>query len=286
MFVFAFTYRNELIQLDFSRLGSKFGDINDIALFMGLGCVLSFSFFLYFRRWLLKITTAILFFAFLFCGFSSASKSFIFILGICLLTQVFLFFGKKKWWLSTIICGVLVALFFLLINLSFMSGFKQRLLDMFSTLTQNEKIDGSNSDLSTIDRLYMFLDGMTMWLRKPVFGYGIQGFFRASSYGGGWSHNHFSETLVSFGIVGAVLFHFGYIRGIHGFVRSEKDNSSKALGILFLFFFVCMFFVALNSQKFYAFLIPLPIAFFENENRGFELPSFLLIIEKRRNKNA
>lgn len=287
MLVFAFTYRIELINLDFSRLGSKFGDINDIALFMGLGCVLSFSLFLYIKKWWARILLAILFLTFIFCGFSSTSKSILFILVICLLTQIFMFFGKKKWWVSLIISGGLVVMFIILINLPFMSSFKQRLLNMFSTLTQDERIDGSNNDLSTIDRLYMFLDGITMWLRKPIFGYGIQGFFRASSYGGGWSHNHFSETLASFGIVGAFFFHFGYVKGAIKFISTpKKQNIHKTLGILFLFFFVSMFFVALNSQKIYAFLIPLPIAFFENEQKQFEIISLPLVVERRKAKNA
>ena len=286
LLVFAFTYRYELIHLQFSRLGSKFGDINDIALFMGLGCVMSFSIFLYAKKWYFKVPCAVLFFAFVLCGFSSSSKSFLFILAICLLTQIFVFFGKKKWWISIFISAGLISLFFIFINLPFMSGFKQRLLDMFSTLTQDQRISGSNTDLSTIDRLNMFLDGMTMWLRKPIFGYGIQGFFRASSYGGGWSHNHFSETLASFGIVGAFLFHFGYVKGICGFFTTKKERMQKMLGILFLFFIICMFFVALNSQKIYAFLIPLPIAFFEKEKKNKEVYSIQLYLDKRKKSNA
>ena len=287
LFVFAYVYRYELMHLQFSRLGSKFGDINDIALFMGLGCVMSFSFFLYAKKWYFKVPCVLLFFVFVLCGLSSSSKSFLFILVICLLTQIFMFFGKKKWWISALISGGLIALFFIVINMPFMSGFKQRLLDMFSTLTQDQRISGSNNDLSTIDRLNMFLDGMTMWLRKPIFGYGIQGFFRASSYGHAWSHNHFSETLASFGIVGAFLFHLGYVKGICGFFVSKKERMQKMLGILFLFFIICMFFVALNSQKIYSFLIPLPIAFFEKEKHIKEILSFPLFLEKRRTiKNA
>ena len=167
-----------------------------------------------------------------------------------------------------------------------MSTFKERFLNMFKTLTRDERINAAGNDISTIDRLNMFVDGITMWLRKPVFGFCIQGFFRASSYGGKWSHNHFSETLASFGIIGAILFHYGYAKGVAGYFKVEKRNLEKSIGILLLFFIVTMFFVALNSQKLYAFMIPLPIALFANEKKAKETNSLTLIIEKKKLKKC
>lgn len=286
LFLFIYQYRSDLIHLNFARLGSAFGDINDIAIFMGLGALISFMLTFYSKKFFLKICNAFILCLFGFCGLSCGSKIFIIIIAITFVVGIFLIFGKKRWWLSLIITCSLIGLFFLVINLPFMIGLKTRFMNMFATLKGEQKIDAgiNGRDLSTIDRVNMFVDGITMWLRKPIFGYGIQGFFRASSYGKGWSHNHISETLASFGLIGAITYHFGFVKGMAGYIKNKKDSYRTMFFMIFIFFIVCMISVALNSEKIYAYLIPLPIAFLTNERQLFEI-KVAPIFKRKEHKN-
>lgn len=286
LILFIFQYRSDLIHLNFARLGSAFGDINDIAIFMGFGAMTAFMFTFYSKKLLFKILNAFILCIFGFCGLSCGSKIFILIVAITFIVGIFFIFGKKRWWLSIIVTCFLVGLFFAAINLPFLVGLKNRFMNMFATLKGEQKVDAgiNGRDLSTIDRVNMFVDGITMWLRKPVLGYGIQGFFRASSYGKGWSHNHISETLASFGLVGAITFHFGFIRGMCGYFKNKKDSYRTIFFMIFIFFIICMISVALNSEKIYAYLIPLPIAFLTNERQLYEL-KLSSIFKRKDHKN-
>jgi O-antigen ligase len=173
---------------------------------------------------------------------------------------IFLFFGKKRFYISLIIVGVSIGIFVLLLNLPFFSTMKDRFLTMFSTLT-NKSIEGTNtSDMSTIGRIQMFQNGVEMFFRKPLFGYGVNGFFVSSSYGGSWSHNHFSETLCSFGLLGTILYHIPFYYSIKGFFDKNRSKNSNISLILICFFVMMMFSVALVSQKIFAYTIGLACA--------------------------
>ena len=50
----------------------------------------------------------------------------------------------------------------------------------------------------------MIVKALEMFIQKPIFGWGIEGFAAHSGFGV-YSHNNYTETLVSFGIVGFIL---------------------------------------------------------------------------------
>lgn len=259
---FIIRYFNELKSLDFDRLGSKFGDDNDIALFHGFGLVCSMYYATKFSKkyFVLNILCILFALLFIFCGFSTGSKIFILILLFAILFYPFAICGKKKWWIALlIICG-LVGMFAILINLPFFDTIKSRFLSFLSTLTGKSIDNETTTELSTINRFDMFLCGMQMWLRKPMFGWGIWGFATFSGRAGGWSHNNISESFCNFGIIGTFLFHFGIGFGIKDYVKSKDKKSLILPFALLIFYIISMLSVALNSQKIYALVIGVVLA--------------------------
>lgn len=255
-FVFIIRYRQNFLTLSWVRLGNTFGDINDISLFFGLGTLISFYYLFFIKKIWIKIVTFIAFLIFFICGMSTGSKIYLFITVLAVIGVIILFF-RKKWWISLLLIASLSLIFLLLLNIPIFSTMKSRFLTMFSTLS-GKNINGvSSNDMSTIGRVQMFEDGIQLFLRRPLFGFGANGFFTFSSYGGGWSHNHFSETLCSFGLVGSVFYHAGFFFCFKS-LKNKKDNFLSFL--ILCSFIVMMFSVALNSQKLYSYLVPIVFA--------------------------
>lgn len=256
LFFFIFKYKRELIHLDFDRIGSKFGDENDVALFLGFGLLCSFYYGVDFHKDTIIFNVFCLFLVLLFglCGFSTGSKIFILISFLCFLYFPFAKCGKKKWWLALLINICLVAVFFALINLPFFSTIKDRFFSFISTLFGKSVGQGKTNELSTINRMDMFCCGMQMWMRKPIFGWGIWGFATFSGRAGGWSHNNISESFCNFGLIGTFLFHFGFIMSFYYFFKSRFKKERMLSFALLLFYVLMMVSVALNSQKLYAYV--------------------------------
>ena len=260
--VFIIKYKDHVISLNFARVGDEFGDLNDIALFLSLGAILSFYFF-FKMRWFFKIPLGLFFFVFTIDGLLTGSKIFILSLLSEIIVCVLLLFQKKKKWIALIVIATVIASFIIIINLPPLADIKKRVDSFFLTLFG--QTNAFSRDYSTETRLLLFIDGIEMFMRKPLFGYGIQGFFSSSSAGFGWSHNNISESLVSFGIVGSILFHYGIVKGIVCFAKGRKNDISNLCFIVVLFFIIAMISVALNSQKIYAFVIGAPVAYLTND---------------------
>lgn len=259
-FLYCFKYKSELMSLNFDRLGRLFGDENDIAIFMSFGLVMSFYAFLESKSFYGKCFSLILFLIFGLCGISSGSKIFILIVLVCCCLIIFLHFGLKKWWASVLVFCIFIGMFVFLIRMPFFETLRARLDSFISSLFKIGNNNGTSNNASTIDRLNMFFCGMQMFLRKPLFGYGILGFSNFGNINNGWSHNNFSETLCNFGLVGTFFFHFGYITSLVCYFKTHQKKS-KQLSIILMALFLCMMFsVALNSQKIYAYLVPICIA--------------------------
>lgn len=264
---FLIYYRNEIITLSFERIGWHFGDLNDIALFMSLGLILSFYFFLNDKKIWRKIVHIFAFAVFTICGITSGSKIFLLSIFIAVISNLFLFFGKKKWYLSCIISITFIGIAILVLSLKPFETIRNRFLSFISTFFGNNISGVSNNDQSSIQRFEMFLDGFSMFLRKPLFGFGIRGFWIFSSFTGAWSHNHFSEILCSYGLVGFVLFHVGFFDSFCGY-RLSKTQNKNALMAMIVLFILSMFSVALESQKIYSYLIGIVFAGLSTEKHS------------------
>lgn len=260
--VFIFKYRIELISLNFNRLGRIFGDENDIALFLGFGLISSLYFGFNFSRKTIIFNIFNLLFSipFIICGFSTGSKIFVFLLLFCIIFFPFFLCGKKKIWLAILIIVFMFGLFVLMINLPVFSTIKDRLMSFISTLFGKNIGGGKTGELSTIDRLDMFLCGIQMWLRRPLFGWGPWGFATFSGGKGGWSHNNISESLCNFGLIGSFLFHFGFVVSFMSYIKT-KEKKRKTLSFLVIcFYLISMFSVALSTQKIYSLIIGMLMA--------------------------
>lgn len=256
LFLFCYRYRSELIGLNFTRLGEMFGDINDISIFLSLGYVLGAYYLLFRGNVLSKIVCIPVMLLFLFCAVTTGSKIFVLIFITSLIALAFLFFGKKRWWAAIVFLIIAFGASFLILQIPAFSTMRERLLNMFSWITGKSIDNVSTHDGSSEMRFHMLLAGFELFFRKPLFGWGISGFAYNGGLNNGWSHNNFSETFCNFGIVGTLLFHFGFFTSIYCSFR--KPSKTKRLPVLILIFFItCMFSVALNSQKIYSFLIPL-----------------------------
>ena len=261
--LFVIRYWNNLIHFDFDRLGSDFGDENDVGLFMAMGFSVSFYSFLRKKNWLTKVLFFLFACLFLYAGASTGSKLFLIISVTVGILSIFLYFGLKKWWVSLLVSCSLAAVLIVLLQLPFLGSLKERFDSFFATLFGLKNPSAASADYSTLQRFQMFQIGMDMFLRKPLLGYGSFGFANFANYNNGWSHNHFSETLCNFGILGAFFFHVGFAYALVSYFRSKEKSRLQLPFIFLVFFFLMMFGVALNSQKIYAYVFPVVLSFFK-----------------------
>ncbi len=251
---FCVAYWKELISLNFNRLGAKFGDENDIAIFNCLGACFSLYYLFFNKNIFIKVSSLFLTIVFTICAVSSGSKIVILLIFGVLLFFIIYLNGMRRWWVSVLEISILLVLGIIFLNLPFASEIKRRFLSMINIFTSNQ-IEGANqNDLSTIDRLTMFLDGTEMFLRKPLFGYGTNGFATYGGINNGWSHNHISEILCNTGIVGSILYHFPIIISIYSFFKQKQSENVKFFFII-VFYCIAMISIALPNEKMFAFII-------------------------------
>lgn len=267
LLVFLVKYFPSLSSFNFERLGNAFGDENDIAIFMCFGATISLYTFLIPSTIWEKIVSFLLYLCFSFCGISSGSKIFLVIEVVAFVLLIFLKFGKNKAWISLLIVIGFVGLGLICFQLPFMNTLKQRVLLFLNTLFFPKS--NSRLDYSTVDRLQMFKSGFDMFLKKPLFGYGAWGFAKFGDFNNGWSHNHFSETLCNFGLIGSFFFHFGYGYALFSYFKSQNKHKLELPFVILIFYFCMMFSVALNSQKIYSYTSPIVIAFFDDPKHFF-----------------
>ena len=256
LFTFIFSNFSSLIHFNFDRLGSEFGNINDIAIFLGLGIAMSLYYSFSKVKLLYRILNIILSLVFIYCGLSTGTKMIFLTTTICLAATIILFFGRKKWYFSIIILSLIAITAFIVLSLPAFSTLRERLMSMLSTLFGVDTGQNTFIDYSSLGRFHMFINGVEMMARKPLFGYGYHGFHNYSSFGKAWSHNNFSEMLACFGCIGTCLFFFPFVCAAIGAPKKIKENKQNSIFfIVLLFFFVCMFSFAFDTQKIYSFSI-------------------------------
>lgn len=260
MLCYTYFYFDDLVSLNFKRLGENFGDINDIAICLGIGFSLYFYLIFNSNFNILKIIFEVIFLLmFGLCGLSTGSKIFILIIVVTSLFSIIKFMIRLhiKWYICILIIVSLIVVFVLILNLPAFATIKNRILEF---LNPKEKDD------STDLRLQMFIDGFYMFLRRPLFGFGVSGYFTSSSIGGCWSHNNFSELLCSYGLIGFILFYIPYILVLKKKKEVFASNQNNLFIVLAIVFVCCMFSVALESQKIFAYSIPVFYSLYDESN--------------------
>lgn len=214
-----------IIALDFSRIGGKFGDVNEVGLIFAIG--IFFSIYLYdsFKSLFLKVlfpVSIILFFFLIFCTGSRGA-----LLASGCLAFVYLFFlclRKKRLLLFFVLLVVFVGIGFVILQIPAFSDLKERIFGMIISLFSA----GESGDASASYRLYMMAEGLELWARHPFFGNGNQA-FRVISSQNAVSHSGLSELLCSYGLVGFILWHWPLLSAV---VNSNNSN---------LKYFICTF---------------------------------------------
>lgn len=197
---FFISYFNEIITLNFTRLGSMFGNENAMSQYFHLGIILGIYIFYKNKNHLYLIISLVMF----MLGLTSGSKTYIFGLLLSLLVFVILVFGKKKWYMSCtlILCGLSTLIF--IINLPGFEIIKTRINEFFGFLGIKDNVA---KDYSSLGRADMFISGLNYFSKKPIFGYGYEGFAFNNVYLT-YSHNTISELLCNFGLCGFICFEY------------------------------------------------------------------------------
>ena len=258
--VFIIEYHEDFFALSGTRLGSAFGDQNDISLFFALNFSLSLYYLFFVKKWALKPVFVISLAASLLCGALCGSKIFILLVVFSIVFVIIAFFGKKKWYFSLLFLAVTLGLFILLLSLPVFSMIKERFLNFIYTLTGLTFGQPVTADGSTIERYNLFLNSMKMFLQKPLFGYGINGFANNNGMINAWSHNNIGEFLADFGIVGTFFFHYPLILSYVAFIQNKDKKQSLSCFQIVVFFTVCMISVAFIREKIYSYLAPVSFA--------------------------
>lgn len=251
--IFCLKYRSEILSLDFRRLGSAFGDENDISIILSLGYCFAFYYSLFGKRVFLRILQFLFALCFAGLSFTCGSKIAILIIFVCSIFCVYSFFGLKHWYISTIIIVFLIGGLVFALTLPPFATLKERFLSMWYSLIGRTDKNYNRFDLSTSGRIDMFANGISLFLRRPFFGYGLNGFHTFSSYQTGWSHNHWSDSFANYGLIGTGLYLMPFII----FLRTSPKNTNLISRVLLLCFLVSSISIALFTEKIFAYFVGL-----------------------------
>ena len=157
---------------------------------------------------------------------------------IAIFVSVFLMIREDRKRVKTILilAVVLLALCWAIFNIDFLyNSLGTRIEDLIHVQTI-----GDEADQTDVVRFQMRKQAFTMFLERPIFGYGCEA-FRVLSGHNTYSHNNYVEILSSYGILGFALY---YWLPIYMFVNActnlKKNRDSRFCLIISL---VCVYFV-------------------------------------------
>lgn len=237
------SYFNEIITLNFTRLGSLFGNENAMSLYFHLGII--FGLYIFYKNKNYMYLLMSLFMVAL--GLTSGSKTYIFGLLLSLLVFVIFVFGKKKWYISCILIFSGIGILVITINLPGFEIMKIRINEFLGFLGI---LNNGSRDYSSLERVNMFITGLNYFSKKPIFGYGYEGFAFNSIYLA-YSHNTISELLCNFGICGFVCFEYPLFNLLSNKKSVSKEENVTKYMILISNIFFHFTSVLFSSKIFY-----------------------------------
>lgn len=149
-------------------------------------------------------------------------------IGIFLLVISFSKYGFKIWKYTLILIAVVIGVYLVRNNALFYQALGRR-LDAFWYSLGTAQENGS-----TGERIGMYQLGWEYFLRSPLWGNGY-GYFSSNSVYGTYSHSCYVEILVSFGLIGLVLFYSYHLRLLKYAVLNRKYDSICILFITLIF---------------------------------------------------
>lgn len=246
-FYFCFYYRTELLHFSNTRIGDHFDNLNTVGYYFLYGFVISLSFIK--RKNPISWVTSVASFLFLFLLFRTGSRSALLIALIVFLIFFWLFLNGIKVFLKIIIFLSLVltiVLAFVVLGKITNGALLERLIDFFNLFSSD-----SNTDYSTINRIELVFQSLSLFLRRPLFGWGNNVFSIYSSERL-FAHNNITELLCDFGIFACLSFEFLLFKPVKSIIK-KRHNDCLPLLLLFSVFLVQFFYV--NSQLKYDWIL-------------------------------
>ena len=207
------------------RLGKELGNVNNVAMTFCFAII--FCLFLVYKfrgKAYLLLLPALIFAG---CLILTGSRGAYITLAVVLITFLYLFIGRGHLLIFVLALVLLVCAFFLVLEIPDLAMFKKRFYSMFTSLD-------SNTDMSTLVRFNMFIDGLKLWTKELFIGHGVSGFRDNTAYPF-YSHNTISEVLANTGIIGTIFFAYPYVRTTY---LNFKRGINKPLFILFVVIFI------------------------------------------------
>lgn len=244
-------YFSEIAHYSGQRLGSFFGNENDVGLNLYFGFVLAAILVISFKQyWMAPFGLFTL-----FISITTGSKKVIILSFLFLILLVFVLFGKNKI-VSLVLIGTIITLLILFFSLPAFSSIRNRLFTGIFIFSS------SKVDASSINRLLFFKSSFYLGSRSLLFGYGGSAFAKMSGFNA-YSHNNLGEILCDFGIFGIMFFYVNY--PIIGFFTNKKNSAHTLVNYTFLMTFIfCSFTAIFFDTKIYYVLFALSL--FLNSN--------------------
>ena len=261
--VYVIHYGGDIFKLenisDGGRLGFFFDNQNEISKEFGFFCVLSFSSLMWQKKIVLKIISAISMVIFMFLILTTGSISNIFttllVIAICL---ILLQKTKKRKIIFLISSIAVVGLFFAFIQLPFMSYFKTRIYNIFSTLFE-KGADGF--DNSSYNRLDSAIVSFAVGINKVLFGYGYMSsmYYTIENI---QAHNNFAEIFIDYGIFALFIYEFLVIFPL---VSELKEKEKTYIFPIMFYMLIFQLFLTTYYKKFEYIFFSCVFAMLDNE---------------------
>lgn len=258
----------EILSFDTERIGSKYGNLNEIGWIFACG----FFFALYRILFLKKrfvISTIFGLVDFAFAVLTGSRGAVVLIVTSALVFLFFFFKGKKKLYFF-IACLIVLVGVFLILQIPSFAELRERLMQTIESLLSG----GASGDASSGSRFLMFKEGVYLFSQSPIFGNGLDSFSVLSNQNV-YSHANLSEMLCDFGLVGlsiwlAPLIYCSYL---------ELKNKRSPLCLIYSVALILpsMFFSIIYNGRFFAISAAICISFIaceENEIPGIYLRFF------------
>ena len=260
---FIYHYRYEIthyseIDPEESRIGTYFDNQNGVAACCLVGFVFAFYLFLYTPK-LIKLIYLLPIATITITGLTTQSRSFVFGIMVVVVLMMFLRMYHHKL-LFVVLLGILIAAFFLVINIPFLHDLKVRLDDMFNTFFS----DTSKIDYSSVSRTIWLDYGLYLGSKNIICGYGFKGF---AIYSGveTFTHSNISEVLCDFGLPGTFIFYSPYVILSCLAIKKKLKNITFVLPV-FLLYVVVSFSMVFFYDKIHYIILPW-LYYLELENK-------------------
>ena len=252
---FIISYFNEIINMNFSRLGEKFDDENVIGSYFAIAICI----YLYKALFKKKLLLFIPILMFVLLGVATGSKSFLLIVFIVTIFQLFKLFGRR-WYIPTLIIITGVAGLFCLLELPVLSSIKTRIYDLLKLLFQGN----TAADPSSMQRINIFFEGLYLFTKSPIFGLGFDGVQNNSSIGV-YSHNTIIDSLANFGIFALIFIEFPIVSNIKKIFSNKSNNLENNILFksLLIFTIINIFMLVQYSSKIYFIILAMICGYYK-----------------------